>query len=183
MMKENVTSLNSQAIEFASKGDFSEAIACFKKAILLEKYNYHLWSNLGITYNQAGKFEESYNALCQAYKINDEDDEVLEMLAIVSMNLGMLDKALEYTLEGLNINDQNPHLWNLLGVVNFNTNNFEDASNAFEQAVTLNPYYYDALYNLRDTYEELGNKAGFEQCMIQMKTIQMKDNSGDLPNA
>lgn len=184
MMKENVSSLNTQAIELASKGDFSEAIACLKRAISLEKYNYLLWFNLGITYRDAGQLKEAYYALEQAYEINNEDDEVIEMLAIVCLNAGELETALKYCIEGLDLNSQNAHLWNTLGVINFNMNNFEDASEAFEQAVTLNPYYYDALYNLRDTYEELGNKAGYEQVMIQMHSIQMNEkDSGDSSNA
>lgn len=184
MMKENVTSLNSQAIELASKGDFSEAIACLKRAISLEKYNYLLWFNLGITYRDAGQTKEALYALRQAYKINSEDDEVIEMLAVVCLNLGQFSDALQYCLEGLDLNSQNAHLWNTLGVINFNTNNFDDASTAFEQAVTLNPYYYDALYNLRDTYEELGNKTGYEQCVIQMRSIQMNERiPGDSSNA
>ncbi len=180
MMKENVSSLNTQAIELASAGNFSDAIACLKRAISLEKHNYLLWFNLGITYRDAGQLKQAFYALSQAYEINDEDDEVIEMLAIVCLNLGLADEALEYCQEGLKLNNQNAHLWNTLGVIHFNTNNFEDACTAFEQAVTLNSYYYDALYNLRDTYEELGNKTGYEQCVSQMKNIQMNEkDSGD----
>ena len=180
MMKENVSSLNTQAIELASAGNFSDAIACLKRAISLEKHNYLLWFNLGITYRDAGQLKQAFYALSQAYEINDEDDEVIEMLAIVCLNLGLADEALEYCQEGLKLNSQNAHLWNTLGVIHFNTNNFDDACTAFEQAVTLNSYYYDALYNLRDTYEELGNKTGYEQCVSQMKNIQMNEkDSGD----
>ncbi len=175
MMKENVSSLNTQAIELASAGNFSDAIACLKRAISLENHNYLLWFNLGITYRDAGLLKQAFYALSQAHEINSEDDEIIEMLAIVCLNLGLTDEALKYCLKGLKLNSQNAHLWNTLGVINFNTDNFEDACAAFEQAVTLNSYYYDALYNLRDTYEELGNKTGYEQCMLQMKNIQMSE--------
>ena len=183
-MKENVTTLNSQAIELASKGDYSEAIACLKRAISLEKFNYLLWFNLGITYRDAGQLKEAFYALKQAYDIKSDDDEVIEMLALVCINLGHFEDALAFCQEGLKINSQNAHLWNTLGVINFNTNNFEDACTAFEQAVTINSYYYDALFNLRDTYEELGNQAGYQQCMLQMHNIQMSQNdTGDNADA
>ena len=43
---------------------------------------------------------------------------------------------------------------------------------AFERSVSINPYYYDALYNLRDTYDELGNKAGKEICQERLQKLK-----------
>ncbi len=176
-MVENVASLNKQAIEFASNGQYSEAIACLKRAIEIEKYNHLLWFNLGVTYRDCGDFNEAKRALEMAHQIEEDDDEVIETLALICMNMGNTQEALEYCHEGLSKNPQNAHLWNSLGVINFNANNFDLACEAFEEAVTINSYYYDALFNLRDTYEELGNKAGYEQCMIQMRNIQLSENS------
>ena len=47
---------------------------------------------------------------------------------------------------------------------------------AFEQAVSLYPHYYDALYNLRDTYAELGNKVGQAECARLMAQLRSKGN-------
>ena len=176
-MVENVASLNSQAIELASDGHYSEAIACLKRAISLEKHNHLLWYNLGITYRDAGKLNDAKAALMEAHEINDSDDEVIETLALVCFNQGANEEALSYCLEGLSNNSQNAHLWNTLGVIYFNTADYPLACEAFENAVTINSYYYDALFNLRDTYEELGNKAGYEMCVEQMKIIQLGENS------
>ena len=175
-MKENASSLNTQAIEFASSGQYLEAIACLQRAISLEKYNYLLWYNLGITYRDAGNLSAAKSALLRAYEIEDQDDEVIETLALISFNQGCNEEALAYCLEGLAKNSQNAHLWNTVGVIYFNTNEFHLACEAFENAVTINSYYYDALFNLRDTYEELGNKAGYEMCVQQMKNIQLGEN-------
>lgn len=184
-MVENVATLNTQAIEFASNGQYKEAIACLKRAISLERYNHLLWYNLGLTYRDAGNLKEAKSALLHAHEIEDDDDEVLETLALICFNQGCNEEALAYCLEGLSRNNQNAHLWNTLGVIYFNTNDFNLACEAFENAVTINSYYYDALFNLRDTYEELGNRAGYEQCVKQMKNIQLGENDfeGDAPNA
>lgn len=181
-MIENVATLNTQAIELASNGQYIEAIACLKRAIALEKHNHLLWYNLGITYRDAGNLSAAKSALLNAHEIDDEDDEVIETLALVCFNQGASEEALTYCLEGIAKNPQNAHLWNTLGVIYFNTNDFPVACEAFENAVTINPYYYDALFNLRDTYEELGNKAGYEMCVKQMKNIQLGENSfsGDI---
>ncbi|MBR1403885.1 MAG: tetratricopeptide repeat protein [Treponema sp.] len=184
-MVENVVTLNTQAIEFASNGQYPEAIACLKRAISLEKHNYLLWYNLGITYRDAGNLREAKRALLRAHEIETDDDEVIETLALICFNQGCNEEALSYCLEGLAKNAQNAHLWNTIGVIYFNTSEFNLACEAFENAVTINSYYYDALFNLRDTYEELGNKVGYEQCVKQMKNIQLGENSfsGDTSNA
>ncbi len=176
-MVENAASLNTQAIELAENGNFTEAIACLKRAISIEKYNYLLWYNLGITYRDAGNLNDAKLALLKAHEIEEEDDEVIETLALVCFNQNSYEEAMAYCLEGLSKNSKNAHLWNTLGVIYFNTNDFPLACEAFENAVTINSYYYDALFNLRDTYEELGNKAGFQMCVEQMKNIQLGENS------
>ena len=184
-MVENVATLNTQAIEFAERGQYFEAIACLKRAISIEKYNHLLWYNLGITYRDAGQLAEAKSALLKAHEIEDDDDEVIETLALVCFNMGCNEEALSYCLEGLAKNSQNAHLWNTIGVIYFNQNDFPMAQEAFENAVTINSYYYDALFNLRDTYEELGNKAGYQMCVEQMKNIQLGENDfeGESSNA
>ena len=76
---------------------------------------------------------------------------------------------------GLLHNPDNPRIWNTVGVVYFNESDYISASEAFEHAITLNPYYYDAMFNLRDTYEELGNKAGYEECAERLKNLKPGD--------
>ncbi|MBR0494725.1 MAG: tetratricopeptide repeat protein [Treponema sp.] len=175
-MVENVVTLNTQAIEFAEHGQYFEAIACLKRAISIERYNHLLWYNLGITYRDAGNLADAKAALLRAHEIENEDDEIIETLALVCFNQGCSEEAMSYCLEGLAQNSQNAHLWNTIGVIYFNQNDFPMACEAFENAVTINSYYYDALFNLRDTYEELGNTAGYQMCVEQMKNIQLGEN-------
>lgn len=170
-MRESPETLNTQAIELAQKGDYTEAIACFKRALSLERYNHLLWFNLGITYRDAGDLPAARHALEKAYAINSEDDDIIETLALVCYNMGNTEEAMHYCADGLELNPTNAHLWNTIGVIYFNRSEYDMACEAFEHAITISPYYYDALFNLRDTYEELGNKAGAEMCSMQMRQI------------
>ena len=43
---------------------------------------------------------------------------------------------------------------------------------AFEMAISIYPQFYDALFNLRDTYLELGNKTGADECTTIMKNLK-----------
>lgn len=173
-MTDNVKSLNAEAIRHAERGEFNDAITCLKCAIQLEQENYVLWLNLGITYRDAGKIELAESALKKALDLNPEDITVLETLAVISLNSGDLQEAYNYCLTALELDESNAHVWNTTGVIYFNDSEYEKACEAFEKAVMIDPYYYDALFNLRDTYDELGNTVGKEECIKRMKEIEKK---------
>lgn len=176
-MKDRPETLNTQAINFAANGEYSEAIACFKRALLVEKTNYLIWFNLGVTYRSAGKLEAAKDCLINAYEINPIDHDVLDTLAIVCLALEQIQDALYFCQEGLDLYPMDAHLWNTLGVIYFNQSFYKGAEECFERSLSINPYYYDALYNLRDTYDELGNKIGKQECILRMKSI--KDPQGE----
>jgi tetratricopeptide (TPR) repeat protein len=52
-------------------------------------------------------------------------------------------------------NEDAPKTWNNLGVLYFVEGSYEEARHCFEEAVSLAPLYYEALYNLRDACREL----------------------------
>lgn len=171
-MVETAEKLNNQAIILAHDGSFREAIACFARAITIEKDNSLLWFNLGITYRDAGKLQQAEEALSKALELSPYDTDVIEELALILYSQKKLDEACDLCVHGLHINPENTHLWNTRGVVLFNKGQYEDACDSFETAVIFNPYYYDALYNLRDTYRQLNNKSGEEECNSRMREIK-----------
>lgn len=170
-MLENCEKLNNQAIIYAQKGEYDEAIACFKRALTMQKENYLLWYNLGLTYRDAGDLFNAKKTVEQAHSINPSDEEIIETLSHICFTMGNLDEALFYSTSGLKLNLENPRLWNLTGVINFNKAEYDLAAEAFEHAVTLNPYYQDALFNLRDCYEEVGNTKGVEECKKRLSSL------------
>jgi tetratricopeptide (TPR) repeat protein len=172
MREETAEKLNNQAILLASNGDYHEAIACFVRALTIENGNALLWFNLGVTCRDAGNLDSAREALEKAHDINGSDQEITEALALVCYSLGDLDSTLRYCSEGLDSDSMNPHLWNTTGVVFFNRADYRKACESFEHAVSLNPYYYDALFNLCDTYHETGNANGEQECRIRMKEIE-----------
>ena len=84
-MTERSDTLNNQAIILASDGAYNEAIACFKRAIVIDKENYLLWFNLGVTYRDAGNLLEAERALETAHNIAPENEEVAETYATICL--------------------------------------------------------------------------------------------------
>lgn len=171
-MKEQPEKLNNQAILLASDGDYTGAIACFKRAILIEKQNELLWFNLGLTYRDCGDFKNAIDCLKKARQISPENEDTISALVEIHIELNLFEEAQQYALEGLKINECNANLWNLLGITFFKLEDYTNAADNFELALTLNPYFKDALYNLRDTYSELGNKAGEKECNARLKELR-----------
>lgn len=171
-MIETPDNLNSQAIQLASEGLYPEAIACIKRAITISKDDYRLWYNLGITYRDSDNLEGACDALIKALQINNNDVEVYEALSHVLFLQQEYDYALNILEDAIDFFPDNPCLWNNYGVVLFNKKEYDNAAEAFECAVCIYPYYYDALYNLKDTYDILGNQVGKDECEKKLKNIQ-----------
>jgi tetratricopeptide (TPR) repeat protein len=68
--------------------------------------------------------------------------------------------------------ENSPKTWNNLGVLYFVEGSYEEARHCFEEAISLAPIYYEAIFNLRDTCRELGDyraAAEFERVLSGMK--------------
>lgn len=170
-MIEEPEALNNQAIILATNGDYTSAIACFKRAIVISQKNHLIWYNLGITYRDSGDIKNARNSLEKAFELAPENQEVLETLATLCVMDEDYSAVLRYAAKGFYLNIDNPAFWNLAGVAYFNIKKFKEASEHFEQALCLNPYYQEALFNLRDTYYELDNKIGAKECNKRLKEL------------
>lgn len=171
-MIERSDKLNNQAILLASDGSYQEAIACFKRAIVIDKENSLLWYNLGVTYRDAGNLVEAEKSLATAFMISPENMDIEETYATICLMQKDLESVREICVEGLDYNPLHSHLFNLLGVVEFQSENYDEAAEYFEEAVHINPYYLDALYNLKDTYSMLKNKNGEYEVDQKIKEIE-----------
>ena len=171
-MTEKPEELNNRAIILANDGNYNDAISCFKRALQIETDNSLLWYNLGVTYRDMGDLANSRNSFIKALKLSPENEEIIEALATCCIQMRRLSEAEHYSTCGLSCNEMNSHFWNLLGVINFQKEQYEEASDYFEQAVYINPYFEEALINLRDTYDELKNKNGVAECQKKLDELK-----------
>ncbi|MBN1617660.1 MAG: tetratricopeptide repeat protein [Spirochaetales bacterium] len=163
-MIENAAWLNDSAISLASDGFHKEAIASLRKALHMEPDNPVLWFNLALSCRALGQRDEARNALLQAARHNPGDVDILDTLAVVLHELGEDSAAEDYYQVALDIAPGNGRVWNNYGVLQFSQARYDEACKSFEKSVTLVPDFEDALYNLRDTYEELGKTSEMEKC-------------------
>ena len=97
--------------------------------------------------------------------------DVLDTLSTLCINDEDYIAALDYSHKGIDLAPENSSFWNIAGVALFNLEEYELTSEHFEQALCKNPYDANALYNLKDTYEELHNNAGAKDCEQRLKEL------------
>lgn len=171
-MIEQADKLNNQAIILASDGSYKEAIACFKRALTLQQDNDLLWYNLGVTYRDGGELDKAYDALKMAYTMNPENEDSVEAFATLCLAQKKMDECRYISSLYLKQKPFASHFWNLLGVCEFQSEDYTTAAEFFEQAIYINPYYLDALYNLRDTYSMLNMPEGEDEMQRRIKDLE-----------
>ena len=174
-MIESAQFFNDMGVKMAMEGLHNEAIACLKKGLTFELDNGLIWLNLGLSYYAAENQMDCKFALSQSIKYNPEEPDAWDSLGLVLFKLGELDQAERAFERALRLEPSNGKIWNNYGAVLFNKERYKDACKAFESAITLEPDLGDALFNLRDTYLELGNNELAEKCSGILKDIHYKE--------
>jgi Tfp pilus assembly protein PilF len=163
-MQETPEYLNDTAVRLAASGDHEQAIACLRKALRHTPRSSILWFNLALSYRALGRMTGAREALFKALEINPLDVDSLDTLAVILRESGEDTAAEELYRRALDLAPGNGRIWNNFGVLCFTEARYEEAREAFEKAVALVPDFDDALYNLRDTYEELGRDDDRSKC-------------------
>ena len=152
---ETASFLNDSGIALTEANRPNEAISLFRKALVMEPENPLLWLNLGIAQQRTGGYEEAIESFHRAITIADGLAEAWLSMGLIYYEMEEFELAGEYYHAALARSEDDPKIWNNLGVLYFSEGSFEEARHCFEEAVSLSPHYYDALFNLRDVCREL----------------------------
>jgi len=154
---ETAASLNDSGIVLTEANRPSDAIPLFQKALILEPGNPLLWLNLGIAQHRLGDYDEAEDSFERCRSIDDECAEAWSALGLLHYERERYDEAEACYRGALARDDTVARSWNNLGVLYFSEGGYGEARECFERAVTLDPLYYDGLFNLRDACTELGD--------------------------
>jgi tetratricopeptide (TPR) repeat protein len=160
---ETAAFLNNSGIALTEANKPDEAIFLFRKALVIEPENPLLWTNLGIAQQKTGNYDDALNSFQRALCIDGDLAEAWVSMGLIYYEMELFDLAEECYHASLDKNEDAPKTWNNLGVLYFTEGSYEEARQCFEEAVRLAPLYYEALYNLRDTCQELGDKRAADE--------------------
>jgi tetratricopeptide (TPR) repeat protein len=101
-------------------------------------------------------------------------------MGLIYYELEQFDNAERCFRSGLGRESNSPKIWNNLGVLYFVLGSYEEARYCFEEALSLFPRSYDALYNIRDTCRELRDyraAAEFERILKESFSVDTAERS------
>ncbi len=146
------------AFEYSSRGLASEAIRQFEAARALRPVYADIRYNLGLLYLEVGRTEEAVHEFNAALESNPNYTFARNSLAFTLFKQGMLDEALdEYekvVASGLYSSD----ILVNMGIAHREKDALGKAIDYFKQAISLNPEYASAYYQLGLAYQAMGQK-------------------------
>lgn len=117
-----------------ARGNFDEAIICFRKATLINQDFAQAYTQMGEAYKKLGKNKEAEAVLSQAAEIYMEKE---------------MDENAEAVLnEVAKLNPNTINVYNSLGIIYRRQGKFEEAREQYERAIKVDPNDENILYNL-----------------------------------
>jgi tetratricopeptide (TPR) repeat protein len=129
-------------------GRLNEAVAHYKKAIMLRPDNAEAYNNLGAIFQQTGKLDEALKSFEQTVKLRPDYAEACYNLGFVLQQAGRLDDAEAYYKRAIMLNPADAETYNNLGTIFQHKGNVDEALKNFSLAVKLKPDYAGACYNI-----------------------------------
>ncbi len=113
---------------------------------------------LGKALTSQKRFAEARDALRQSLQLDPESAEALAVLAEAEEGLGEHEHALEHAAQALARDDDHPGALMTLGLIRMTQERYEDARDAFLQAVAGGPRLAKAHYQLSLAFARLGDR-------------------------
>jgi tetratricopeptide (TPR) repeat protein len=160
---ETAASLNDSGIVLTEANRPFDAIPLFRKALSMEPGNPLLWLNLGIAQHRNGEYDEAKESIERCRAIDDDNSDAWGALGLLHYEREQYEEAEFYYNGAIERDDSSSRCWNNFGVLYFTEGAYDEARECFERAVSLDPHYYDALFNLRDVCGELGDQRAADE--------------------
>ncbi len=138
--------LRLQAIIFAKRKQYQEAIKLLLKSLKYLPKNAIALSNLGNIYLELGDYEKALNTYDIAIEIDPNYDEVWTNKGIVLGRINRLNEALDHHQTAISINPKYAEAWANKGNVLHELKRYDEAVNHYDTAIKLKPQYAEAWY-------------------------------------
>uniref|UniRef100_A0A3B4WAJ8 Bardet-Biedl syndrome 4 n=1 Tax=Seriola lalandi dorsalis TaxID=1841481 RepID=A0A3B4WAJ8_SERLL len=118
-------------------GDFDVAMNKYRVAACAVPESPPLWNNIGMCFFGKKKYVAAISCLKRAHYLSPFDWKVLYNLGLVHLTMQQYASAFHFLSAAINLNPRMGELYMLLAVALTNLEDVENATRAYEQAVTL----------------------------------------------
>lgn len=162
--------LKQSADYMLNNNEIEKGILIYLKAL---KYgeNIYLFNNLGIAYMKKGKFEDAYNILNKAYRMEKNIDIIMNFCEASVYNQKYEEALL--LIQYLDENTKSTNIYYLKGILDFETKNYSNAILNFTEGFekTKEDYY---IYKISEVYIK---KRDFLKAIDILSKVENKDNN------
>ncbi|MBI2334902.1 tetratricopeptide repeat protein [Candidatus Daviesbacteria bacterium] len=136
---------------YGRRGDKQRALQEFQTAIALKPDYGDAYHNLANTYRELGNLDKALENYQMAIRFNPKLWQSYQNTAAIYYEKAQYELALENIKKGLAIVPKIPNLWNNLGILYLTLGDKQQAKQAFEQALNLDPQNQIARQGLMET--------------------------------
>jgi tetratricopeptide (TPR) repeat protein len=158
-----------KGIVLSEANRFEEAERCFSRAVCLLPDDWEVHLNRGIFREQIGKFKQAIRSFqAAASRAQKKSGEPLVHLASLYRRLDKFQDAAQALKNYLKIEPMDSHEWVSLGVLESDLGNFEEAHQAYLNALTYEPGNITALFNCAITCQREKNREQLEHYVREL---------------
>lgn len=166
--------LNRQGIEYSRKKKYGKAMLAFTTALEIEPANPQIIYNMALVFIKKEDWSTAKELLEKAILLNEDEADYNNDLGLCLYKMGDREGALaEYELT-LKKEPTHAVVWNNRGVIFFQDKDYLSAEECFRTSVSLNPDWEDSWFNLRDTYEMLGEREKWKEAHKRYQSLKKR---------
>ena len=151
-MPPEVTALITEARDQFVRGNFAGAEELYQKFVELQPNNVVALANLGVSQFRQGKLTAAQLALEKALAVDPKDAFTLTTLGAVMIEQNRIEDAIGYLERANGSQADDAITLNYLGVASSQLGQFGKAEQSLRRAITVNPEYAEAHFNLAVIY-------------------------------
>ena len=145
---ENVEALVLKAALLRRSGRVDEAMASYRRALVIDPRHVIAWLDLGVCHYLKGDPFWARVFYRFANSLDPDNADVWNELGVVELALGNMEQAEQSFENAVNRNPEHPEAWNNLGLMHGKRGDLANARRHFLRAIFLRPDYYMAQCNL-----------------------------------
>lgn len=152
-----------EGINHTRSGRFVKAIACFDKAISLDKKSSLPWHMKGNALYGLKRYKESLEAFDQSISLDKENTLAWESKGLAMLKSGLFEESIKAYDEAIALDKTNAHSWKGKGDALKSLGRNEEAIFAYGKAISLKPKSVHVLCETGKMLHELG---GYEEAIM-----------------
>jgi len=153
----NYSSLLDSALHKMEKQEYNSAIKDLLKAEKLAPDSAEVYLNLGLSYWKLGEPDQAQQMLNKSMSLNQQDSQAYLYCGIIYLEQDLLNPAMAAFKNASRLKPDSPEIYTWLAVVEMKSKDPVASSLYLKQALSIDPAYKPAIYNLATVYSTFGN--------------------------